>query len=169
MTIPQCGDPGAWTVHEVRIADSRNLSVYTTAQLTGMGIATTLNVQSLDAKPPRIATSPTTLPHANPLVITFTEPTLWAGSSETADPFYIFDNTTHATVTGTWTCKNASDVTVGCYDDDAGVVTASFQPSVPWTAGDAYGFETYTDHQPRGIYDVSGNGPLSFQGGFTAS
>jgi hypothetical protein len=175
LTIPQCGDNGTWTVSGVSLVDATsgfpeapggNAVTLTTAQVSDLGFPTTLTVQSIDAQPPT-ATMPGTVAAAGPIVVTFDEPTLWKGSD---NPFYVLDTTGSATaVPGTWTCKNAGSTTVGCNDDGADVVTASFQPTTAFTVGHSIEVGVRQDVPADGIYDVHGNGPLVFGGHVTAT
>jgi hypothetical protein len=149
VVIPRCSEPGIWKV-SVGLTDvAGNSSRYTTAQVKAKHFSTTLTVKALDIQAPT-ASVPATVPHANPVVVTFSEPTLWQGSSNT---FSVQDEGTFSTVGGTWTCKNASGTAVGCNNNGANVKTASFAPTSSFTAGHKYNVSG------SGIFDTSGNGP----------
>ena len=167
MTVPRCSDPGTWTVTNVQLADATyvpgtsagNFAQLTTEQVAAKGFATTLQVQAHDTTPPRF-TTPATVPHAGPLVVTFTEPTLW---SSVNGP--LVEDSGLAAQPGVWTCKNASDAAVGCADDDADVTVASFQPTADLIVGHRY-FVAASGH---GIFDTTGNGPSEWSTSFLAS
>jgi hypothetical protein len=174
FTVPQCGLTGTWTVLGVSLVDATsapdtaggNGSNYSTQALAAGGYPTTLNVQQLDVVPPT-ASVPKTVSHTGPVVVTFSEPTLWKGSG---NPFTVYDVEPGLHPAGTWTCKNGSSVTVGCNDDGADVVTASFQPTADLTVGHVYDLFTSSPPDPAsGVYDTSGNGPLALDAQFTAS
>jgi hypothetical protein len=175
LTIPRCSDPGTWTVANVQLTDATsspnggagNTATYTTGQLSTKGLPTTLDVQALDTTAPRF-TTPAQAPVASPVVVTFTEPTLWTDN----DLLSVEDYTAgQAPVAGTWTCRNSGATVVGCADDDADVVTATFQPSADLTSGDLYfviaAFSPYA--RTKGIFDTSGNGPTQWADTFTGS
>jgi hypothetical protein len=174
LTIPRCSDPGTWTVTNVVLADATyvpgtdagNYATVTTAQLAMKGYPNALHVQALDVTAPRF-TVPTVVPRAGPLVVTFTEPTLWTGT----DVLSVRDDTSGTVTTGTWMCTNGGGATVGCADDGADVMTATFQPASSLTVGDSYLVLTtsYGFDITRGIFDIFGNGPTALAIAFTAN
>jgi Bacterial Ig-like domain len=162
-SIPRCSEPGIWTVSISELVDAAgNTSVYTTAQVAAKHFSTKLSVQALDAQSPT-ATVPAKVPHAGALLVTFSEPTLWGGST---NPFTIY-NASFATVAGTWTCKTAAGATVGC--NVGQVKTASFKPTSALTAGQTYSVQAFGSRPTSGIYDVAGNGPISIYSSFKAT
>jgi hypothetical protein len=160
VTIPRCSEPGVWTVSVSLTDNAQNSSAYTSAQLKAKHFTTTLTVQALDTTAPN-SVVPATVPHASPAVVTFSEPTLWQG---TTNPLSIYDSGTFSSVAGAWTCKNTAGTTVGCNADNADVKTASFKPSSNFTAGHKYTISGF-----GGIYDTSGNGPTYVYGEFKAT
>jgi hypothetical protein len=126
-----------------------NTARYSTAQLKAKHFGTSLAVKALDIQSPS-ATVPASLPHTAKLTVTFSEPTLWQGSSPT--PFTVNDDSTFTSVSGTWACKDAAGAATSCASQN-GVKSATF--SGTFTAGHKYDVSTF-----GGIFDTSGNGPL---------
>jgi hypothetical protein len=153
------GEPGTWKV-SLRIVDvAGNTLTVSSAQLKARHLPSTVHVTVDDLVPPTAAV-PKTAPHAGPVVVTFSEKTLWKGS---AIPFTIFRAGTHDVVSGTWRCRDGG-VAVGCNANHADVTTAIFEPSAPFTAG-----KKYTVKSVAGIYDTSGNGPAQIDARFKAT
>jgi hypothetical protein len=150
VVIPRCSEPGVWTVSVGLVDASGNYREYSPSQVKTLGLPSKITVKALDITPPS-ARVPSKVPHAGPVVVTFSEPTLWKGSTV---PLKVTDETTSARVAGTWTCTNASHVVVGCNDDGADVVRARFAPASALTVGRHYLVES-----SHGIYDTYGNGP----------
>ena len=150
LAIPRCSEPGTWSVWYVGITDvAGNGMSYYTNQLEAMHVPATFSVKALDVAPP-FGHVPLKVPHAGPVTVTFSEPTLWAGS---VNPFTVTDLSSYTAVTGVWTCRDVNGATVGCNADGADVTTASFQPTNPFVVDRYYGV------YGSGIYDTSGNGP----------
>ena len=101
------------------------------------------------------------VPHAGPITVTFTEPTLWKGSTV---PITVYDTTSYAAKAGTWVCSTTGGATVGCNANGADVVKAEFTPSAAFVSG-----RKYEVLASRGIYDTSGNGPTLLDGFFRCS
>jgi hypothetical protein len=149
VTIPRCSEPGTWTVAVYLWDFARNRIYLPTAQISALGIASTLRVKALDWQAPT-ASVPSTVAHDGPVLVTFSEPTLWPGSTSVLT---LSDWTTGMPVAGAWTCNRANGDPIGCNADGAMVKTASFQPSSSLSVGDAYAVGG------SGFYDTSGNGP----------
>ena len=150
VNIPRCSESGTWTGSVTLIDVAGNQTKYTSAQLKAKGYAINLKVTALDIQAPS-ASVPATVSHTGPIVVTFSEATLWSGST---NPFTVTDESTFSNVGGTWTCKNTGGTVVGCNANGADVKTASFAPSSPLTVGHKYDVNAF-----GGIYDTSGNGP----------
>ena len=76
VNIPRCSESGTWTASVVLSDIAGNQGTYSAAQLKAKRFSTNLAVKALDIQGPA-ATVPATVPHTGPLVVTFSEPTLW--------------------------------------------------------------------------------------------
>jgi hypothetical protein len=153
--VLQCSEPGVWKI-EVGIADAAgNFTDYTSAQLKALGLPYRITVQALDVQAP-FGHVHSAVPHAGPITVTFTEPTLWKGSTV---PITVYDTTSYVAVHGTWVCTKPGGATVGCNANGADVVKAEFTPSAAFVSG-----RKYEVLASRGIYDTSGNGPTLLDG-----
>ena len=160
LVIPQCSEPGTWTVSVGLVDASGNYREYSPSQVKALGLPSKITVQALDVAAPSAHVA-SKVAHAGPVVVTFSEPTLWKGSTI---PLKVTDQTTSAKVAGTWTCTNASHAVVGCNDNGADVVRTSFAPTAPLTVGRHYVVES-----SHGIYDTFGNGPAYVSSEFRAT
>jgi hypothetical protein len=155
----ECSEPGIWTVSVTLTDVLGNTVTVSAAQLKARHLQSTIRVQAYDVVPPR-AVVPSTAPHAGPILVTFSEPTLWQGS---AIPFTVHRSGTHDVVSGTWRCRDGG-VAVSCNANDADVTTAVFEPASPLTVG-----KRYQVTSAAGIYDTSGNGPAQIKATFKAT
>ena len=153
--VPQCSEPGVWKL-QVGIVDAAgNVTDYTSAQLKALGLPYQITVQALDVQAP-FGHVHSTVPHAGPITVTFTEPTLWKGSTV---PITVYDTTSYAAKAGTWVCSTTGGATVGCNANGANVVRAEFTPTTAFVSG-----RKYEVLASRGIYDTAGNGPTLLDG-----
>src|SRR5262249_5960250 len=98
---PRRSEPGGWAGGLSQTDGAQTTTNVTTAQLKTKHCSTNLTVKALDIQGPT-ASAPATVSHNGPVVVTFSEPTLWSGST---NPFSVFDAGTFSNVPGTWTCK----------------------------------------------------------------
>src|SRR3954447_12629853 len=153
--VPRCSEPGVWKLQVGIIDAAGNITDYTAAQLKALGLPYRITVQALDVQAP-FGHVHKAVPHAGPITVTFTEPTLWKGST---NPVTVYDTTSYVAVAGTWVCSTVGGAAVGCNANGANVVKAEFTPNSAFVTGRKY--EVLASH---GIYDTSGNGPTLLDG-----
>ena len=153
--VPQCSEPGVWRLEVGIIDKAGNFTDYTWRQLKALGLPYKISVHALDVQEPAGHVQ-STVPHAGPITVTFSEPTLWKGSTV---PITVYDTTSYEAVDGTWVCTTTGGATVGCNANGANVVKAEFTPNAAFVSG-----RKYEVLASRGIYDTSGNGPTLLDG-----
>ncbi len=153
--VPQCSEPGVWRLEVGIIDKAGNFTDYSWKQLKALGLPYKITVQALDVQEPAGHVH-SAVPHAGPITVTFTEPTLWKGSTV---PITVYDTTSYEAVDGTWVCTTTGGATVGCNANGANVVEAEFTPNAAFVSG-----RKYEVLASRGIYDTSGNGPTLLDG-----
>lgn len=152
--IPRCNSTGNWDLEVAALDLGTNSVDLTTTKLKAKHFSYKVAAKGLDLEAPS-ARVPESVPHAGPLVLTFTEPVYWRDGTQ--------NSTFLGLPAGTWTCKSPAHSTVTC-DGASLVATASFTPTVAFVVG-----HSYTISSSDNIYDALYNGPMSIQEQFTAS
>jgi hypothetical protein len=153
VVVGQCGQSGAWSA-SVGLRDRvGNSTGYGSTALRARGFPAALSVQQLDSLAP-YAHTPATVAPGSPLVLTFTEPVLFAGPAASTLDVRVGG----VLAAGSWVCRTSTSVTVACDADGAGVLTATFTPTTPFVLGQSLHLETVATYPtPSGIYDLAGN------------